>query len=66
MVKRRKAMRYKHYGIWQAYTWQDYYENVKYLALGLLSLGFKAGDKLLIIGDNAPEWYFGELAAQMQ
>jgi len=60
----RKAMRYKHYGIWQPYTWKDYYLNVKYLALGLLALGFEAGDKLLIIGDNAPEWYGAELAAQ--
>ncbi len=59
-----RAMRYKHYGIWQTYTWHDYYMNVKYLALGLLDLGFKAGDKLLIVGDNAPEWYFAELAAQ--
>ena len=40
------AMRYKHYGIWQPYTWKDYYLNVKYLALGLLSLGFKPGDKV--------------------
>lgn len=60
----RKAMRYKHYGIWQPYTWKDYYLNVKYLALGLLSLGFEAGDRLLIVGDNAPEWYAAELAAQ--
>jgi long-chain acyl-CoA synthetase len=58
------AMRYKHYGIWQAYSWKDYYLNVKYLALGLLSLDFKPGDKLLIIGDNAPQWYITELAAQ--
>lgn len=58
------AMRYKHHGIWQTYSWQDYYLNVKYLALGLLSLGFKPGDKLLIIGDNAPRWYDAELAAQ--
>ena len=58
------AIRYKHRGIWQTYTWKDYYLNVKKLALGLLSLGFKAGDKLLIIGDNAPEWYYAELAAQ--
>ena len=28
-----RAMRYKHYGIWQPYTWKDYYLNVKYLAL---------------------------------
>ena len=61
---RRTAMRYKHYGIWQSYTWQDYFQNVKFLALGLLSLGFKSGDRLLIVGDNTPEWYFAELAAQ--
>jgi long-chain acyl-CoA synthetase len=58
------AMRYKHYGIWQPYTWKDYYSDVKYLALGLLSLGFEAGDRLLIVGDNAPQWYCAELAAQ--
>jgi len=61
---RRRAMRYKHFGIWQPYTWKDYYLNVKYLALGLLALGFEPGDKLLIIGDNAPQWYYAELAAQ--
>jgi long-chain acyl-CoA synthetase len=60
----RRAMRYKHYGIWEPYTWKDYYLNVKYLALGLLSLGFEPGDRLLIIGDNAPQWYYAELAAQ--
>src|SRR4030042_669388 len=59
-----KAIRYKHNGIWQPYTWKDYYLNVKYLALGLLSLGFEPGDKVLIIGDNAPQWYYAELAAQ--
>jgi long-chain acyl-CoA synthetase len=59
-----RAMRYKHYGIWQPYTWKDYYLSVKDLALGLLSLGFEPGDKVLIIGDNAPQWYYAELAAQ--
>ncbi len=58
------AMRYKDYGIWRPYTWKDYYLNVKYLALGLLSLGFEPGDKVLIIGDNAPQWYYAEVAAQ--
>ena len=33
------AMRVKDWGIWQAYTWKDYYEKVKYLSLGLISLG---------------------------
>jgi len=58
------AIRHKHHGIWQPYSWKDYYLSVKYLALGLLSLSFEAGDKLLIIGDNAPQWYYAELAAQ--
>ena len=58
------AMRHKHRGIWQPYTWKDYYLNVKKLALGLISLGFEPGDKLLIIGNSAPQWYYAELAAQ--
>jgi long-chain acyl-CoA synthetase len=58
------AIRHKNYGIWQSYTWKEYYLSVKYLALGLLSLGFEPGDKVLIIGDNAPQWYYAEMAAQ--
>jgi long-chain acyl-CoA synthetase len=58
------AMRHKHRGIWQPYTWKDYYLNVKCMALGLLSLGFEPGDKVLIIGDNAPQRYYSELAVQ--
>jgi long-chain acyl-CoA synthetase len=59
-----RAMRHKHYGIWQPYSWKDYYGRVKSLALGLMCLGVEPGDKVLIVGDNAPEWYYAELAAQ--
>jgi long-chain acyl-CoA synthetase len=61
---KRRAIRHKHYGVWQPHTWKDYYLNVKRLALGLLAFGFEPGDKVLIIGDNAPQWYYAELAAQ--
>jgi len=61
---KRSAMRHKHYGVWQPHTWKDYYLNVKRLALGLLAFGFEPADKVLIIGDNAPQWYYAELAAQ--
>jgi len=60
----RRAMRHKYYGVWQPYTWKDYYFNVKHLALGFLAFGFEPGDKVLIIGDNAPQWYYAELAVQ--
>jgi long-chain acyl-CoA synthetase len=60
----RSAMRNKHLGVWHPHTWKDYYLNVKHLALGLLALGLEPGDRVLIIGDNAPQWYYAELAVQ--
>ena len=60
----RTAMCMKKFGIWQRYSWKDYYENIKYSSLGLISLGLKQGDVVCIIGDNEPEWFWGEFAAQ--
>jgi long-chain acyl-CoA synthetase len=60
----RTAMSMKHRGIWRRYSWKEYYENVKYFSLGLISLGFKPRDVVCIIGDNEPEWFWGEFAAQ--
>ncbi|MBM4452064.1 MAG: long-chain fatty acid--CoA ligase [Chloroflexi bacterium] len=57
------AMRVKDMGIWQSYTWKDYYEKAKYFSLGLISLGLEHGDKVAILGENKPEWYWAELAA---
>ena len=58
------ALREKEFGIWQDVTWRQYFEHVKYFALGLASLGFGDDDALAIIGDNRPEWVYAELAAQ--
>ncbi len=57
------AMREKEFGIWRPITWNDYYENVKYLALGLMSLGLEKGDKVAMIGTNRPEGLWAEMAA---
>ena len=56
------AMREKEFGIWLPITWHDYLENVKYLALGLISLGLQEGDKVAMIGDNRPEGLWAEMA----
>ncbi|MFC1869912.1 AMP-binding protein [Chloroflexota bacterium] len=58
------AMSMKRFGIWQRYSWQDCYEQVKYFSLGLISLGLEPGDVVCIIGDNEPEWFWGEFATQ--
>jgi long-chain acyl-CoA synthetase len=57
-------MSMKMFGIWQRYSWQDCYENVKYFSLGLISLGLERGDVVCIIGDNEPQWFWGEFATQ--
>jgi long-chain acyl-CoA synthetase len=61
--KDRVAMREKEFGIWRPITWQDYFETVKYIALGLIQLGLKEGDKVAMIGDNRPEGLMAEMAA---
>jgi long-chain acyl-CoA synthetase len=57
------AIREKDLGIWQSYSWPDYYENTKKFALGLASLGFQGGDRLSVIGDNRPQLYWAQMAA---
>lgn len=61
--KKKVAMREKEFGIWIPFTWQDYYDNVKYLCLGMISLGLSKGDKVSMIGDNRPEGLWSEMAA---
>ncbi len=58
------AMCMKKFGVWQRYTWKDYYQQVRYFSLGLISLGLGRGDVVLIIGDNEPEWFWSEFATQ--
>jgi len=61
---RRTAMCMKNFGIWQRYSWAEYYEKVKDFSLGLISLGMEPGDVVDIIGDNEPQWFWGEFATQ--
>jgi long-chain acyl-CoA synthetase len=58
------AMRQKDVGIWRSYTWQDSYDQVRLLSLGLIKLGLKRGDKVCIIGDNDPQYFWAQLAIQ--
>ncbi len=61
---RKIAMRQKDMGIWRCYSWQDSYEQVRQLSLGLIKLGLERGDKVCIIGDNDPQYFWAQLAIQ--
>ena len=56
------AVRQKDFGIWQEYTWQDAYDNVRDFALGLVSLGLERGERVTIVGDNDRQYLWADLA----
>ena len=61
----RLALREKEYGIWNPYSWAHYYETARSVALGLMSLGIKPGDRVAIAGEDTPEWFYADLGIQM-
>jgi len=60
----RVAMRKKEHGVWKEHTWQDSYDRIKDIFIGLTGAGLVAGEKVAIIGDNDPEWFCSQLAIQ--
>src|SRR6516162_6834696 len=63
-MARQPAIREKNHGIWQTFTWAQYWEEVHDFALGLAAHGLHRGDKLAVIGDNRPRLYWAQLAVQ--
>ncbi|MFH1152770.1 MAG: AMP-binding protein [Pseudomonadota bacterium] len=59
----RIALREKDFGIWNAYTWNNYYDHVRKTCLGLRDIGIKKGDTIAIISDNIPELLFMAVGA---
>ncbi len=60
----RPAIREKHLGIWQTWTWHEFAEEVRSIACGLAEHGFKRGDHLALVGDNRPRIYAAMCAVQ--
>jgi len=60
--KRTDALSYKIDNAWKHLSGSEVIEKIKNIALGLASLGVKAGDKIAIISENRPEWSLTDLA----
>ena len=60
----RLAFREKDLGVWQRFTYRDYYERTRDFAYGLLALGVEPGDFLAVASENTPEWMFSDMAIQ--
>lgn len=59
------ALRQKDFGIWQAYSWQDYYERARHFGMGLRALGLSEGGHVAIISENRVEWVIARMGTGM-
>lgn len=59
---RTDALSYKIDNAWKHLSGSEVIERIKNIALGLASLGVKAGDKIAIISENRPEWSLTDIA----
>ena len=59
------AIAYKKDDTWHDITWQEYANDVRRAAAGLVSMGVGKGDTVCILGFNCHEWVVMELAAIM-
>jgi long-chain acyl-CoA synthetase len=46
---------------WIKYSSEDALNNINWVSYGLLSMGFKKGDKIATITGNKPEWNFADM-----
>src|SRR5699024_6685365 len=59
------SLRQKDLGIWNEITWEEYYKKTEKMAVVFSEkYNLKAGDKVVIIGENRPQWLMSEMAIQ--
>ena len=57
----RIAHREKDLGIWQSYSWRDYYEHARVIGVALLSMGLERGQPVSILSEDNKEWLYCDL-----
>ncbi len=60
----RTAHREKDFGIWQSYSWADYYTAATNIGMGFAKLGLKRGDVVSILSEDRKEWMYLDLGIQ--
>jgi long-chain acyl-CoA synthetase len=58
------ALNYKKDGAWQAISSQEMLSRIENIALGLYSLGLRAGDRIALLAANSPEWTLADGGCQ--
>lgn len=56
------AHREKDLGIWQSYSWSDWYDRAQAIGMGLVELGLTRGTPVSILSEDNKEWLYCDLA----
>ena len=57
----RVAHREKDFGIWQSYSWADYFRHAQFIGLVLAELGMERGDRVSILSEDRKEWLYCDM-----
>lgn len=52
------ALSVKRHGKWDNFSTKTYKQMADWVSYGLISMGFKKGDKIITVSNNRPEWNF--------
>lgn len=55
------ALAAKEGGVWRSYSTEEFIQTANRFSFGLMALGVQAGDKIVIISPNRPEWNFADI-----
>ncbi|MGC6534265.1 MAG: AMP-dependent synthetase/ligase, partial [Parvibaculales bacterium] len=58
----RVAMREKEFGIWNSYTWTEYYQAARELGAALMAMGLQPKEVVSVLAENRKEWLFFDFA----
>lgn len=59
----RVAIRQKDFGIWNPYSWEDYWRRACHVGLGIHALGVPEGGHVGVISENRLEWVLAQMGA---
>ncbi|WP_297092344.1 long-chain fatty acid--CoA ligase [uncultured Draconibacterium sp.] len=62
---REDAIAGKKDGKWYTYSTKEYYKKAHQLAMGLMAMGLKRGDKVATVTTNRPEWSIADMGLAM-
>lgn len=62
---RKDALGGKKDGKWYTYSTEEYIKKSAQLAIGLMAMGLKRGDKVATVTTNRPEWNFADMGLAM-